>query len=122
MLEILAYYTQKYGDKKLPNSLKKGLAKAFAKFNEYQLAKYNKKGKVWLRDILRIAHPKPANDVQAALWGRVASDTLRPPETWEEADIILERKKGAKKPKTFTKKTVKKKKARKKTAKKKSSA
>jgi len=83
MLEILAYYTKKYGDKKLPNSIKKGLAKAFAKFNEYQLAKYNSKGKVWLRDILRIAHPKPANKEQAELWGRVTTDTLKTPETWE---------------------------------------
>lgn len=83
MLEILAYYQKKYGNDKLPNSIKKGLAKAFAKFNEYQLAKYNKKDKVWLRDILRIAHPKPANPEQAELWGRVTTDTLKTPETWE---------------------------------------
>ncbi len=83
MLEILAYYTNKYGDKKLPNSLKKGLARALGKFNEYQLAKYNKKGKVWLRDILRIAHPKPKDEEQAALWGRLAKDELATPDTWE---------------------------------------
>lgn len=83
MKEILAYYTNKYGDKKLPNSIKKGLGKAFGKFNEYQLAKYNKKGKVWLRDILRIAHPNPQNKAQAELWGRVAKDELKPAETWE---------------------------------------
>ena len=83
MLEILAYYTNKYGDKALPNSLKKGLARALSKFNEYHLAKYNKKGKIWLRDILRIAHPKPKDEEQAALWGRLAKDELATPETWE---------------------------------------
>jgi hypothetical protein len=83
MKEILAYYTKKYGDKKLPNSIKKGLGKAFAKFNEYQLSKYDQKGKVWLRDILRISHPKPANQEQAELWKKVVKDELAPAETWE---------------------------------------
>ena len=83
MKEILAYYTEKYGDKKLPNSIKKGLGRAFGKFNEYQLAKYNQKGKVWLRDILRIAHPKAKNEEQNTLWKRVINDDLKPAETWE---------------------------------------
>jgi len=83
MKEILAYYTKKYGDKKLPNSIKKGLGKAFAKFNEYQLSKYDQKGTVWLRDILRISHPKPADQQQAELWKKVVKDELAPAETWE---------------------------------------
>jgi len=83
MTEILAYFQTKYKDKPIPNSIKKGLAKAFATFNEYQLSKYDKKGKVWLRDILRIAHPKAANEEQNKLWKKVTTDTLPPAETWE---------------------------------------
>lgn len=39
MKEILAYYLQNCG-KKIPNSMKKGFAKAFDKFDGYQLAKW----------------------------------------------------------------------------------
>jgi len=39
MMEILAYYKQNCGDK-IPNSMKKGFAKAFNKFDDYQLAKW----------------------------------------------------------------------------------
>jgi len=39
ILEILAYYKENVGDK-IPNSMKKGFAKAFDKFDGYQLAKW----------------------------------------------------------------------------------
>jgi len=39
MTEVLAYYTQNCGEK-IPNSMKKGFAKAFDKFDNYQLAKW----------------------------------------------------------------------------------
>jgi hypothetical protein len=39
MTEILAYYNQNCGTK-IPNSLKKGFAKAFDKFDNYQIAKW----------------------------------------------------------------------------------
>lgn len=39
MMEILAYYNKNCGDK-IPNSIKKGFAKSFNKFDNYQIAKY----------------------------------------------------------------------------------
>lgn len=39
MTEILAYYNQNCGSK-IPNSIKKGFAKAFDKFDGYQIAKW----------------------------------------------------------------------------------
>lgn len=39
MKEILAYYLQNCGEK-IPNSMKKGFAKAFDRFDSYQLAKW----------------------------------------------------------------------------------
>lgn len=82
MKEILAYYLGTHG-KPIPNILKKGLAEAFAGFDEYQLAKYNAPGAVKLKDILCIAHPKPSTKAQAELWSRVLGDTLQTPYTWE---------------------------------------
>jgi len=64
---------------------KKGLAHAFAKFNEYSLAKYNRDGKVKLRDVLRLCHPNPKNAEQADLWKRLNNDQLQVPDTWEVA-------------------------------------
>jgi hypothetical protein len=43
----------------LPAQMRKGLARAFGKFDEYQLAKYDRDGVVKLRDVLRLARPKP---------------------------------------------------------------
>ncbi len=56
--EFLAIY---WKDKKEPLSaqVKKGLARAFAKFDEYSLAKYNQDGKVKLRDALFMCHANP---------------------------------------------------------------
>ncbi len=72
----------KDGKQPLTNQVKKGLARAFPRFDEYQLAKYAK-GEVSLRDVLRLVHPKPKNRAQAELWGRLAKKTLATPETWE---------------------------------------
>lgn len=41
MMEILAYYDANCGNK-IPNSIKKGFAKSFDKFDEYQLSKWKK--------------------------------------------------------------------------------
>lgn len=68
---------------KLSNQVKKGLGSALGKFNEYSLAKYNREGKVKLRDVLFLCHPKPANPEQEALWKRLAANTLATPDTWE---------------------------------------
>lgn len=82
MKEILAYYLYNF-EKPLSNSMKKGLAKSFLKFNEYSLSKYNGKGSIKLKDILCLVHPKPKNEEQSALFKRVLEDNLKTPETWE---------------------------------------
>jgi hypothetical protein len=83
--------------KSLSAQAKKGLAKAFGKFEEYALAKYNRDGKVKLRDVLFLSHPKPRDLAQDALWKRLIADQLTTPDTWE---VSLSG--GADKAKTFT--------------------
>jgi hypothetical protein len=73
------------GRKMVPAQMRKGLARAFAKFDEYQLAKYDRDGAVKLRDVLRLVRPKPVTDQQSALWKRVKDRTLAAPDTWEVA-------------------------------------
>lgn len=82
--EFLAIY---WSDKKQPLSgqVKKGLAAAFAKFDEYQLAKYNRDNQIKLRDVLFLCHAKPKDEAQDALWKRLIADALAVPDTWEVA-------------------------------------
>jgi hypothetical protein len=79
----------------------KGLASAFGKFDEYQLAKYSRDKAVKLRDVLRLARPKPKNDAQSDLWKRLLNDDLKIPDTWEVA-ISACGKNNAKKAAEFT--------------------
>ena len=83
LAEFLAIYWAD-GRRPLAAQVKKGLAKAFHKFDEYQLAKWNKnKAVIKLRDVMRMVHPKPKDEAQAALWGRLLRDELATPNTWE---------------------------------------
>ena len=65
--EFLAIY---WKDGKVPISkqVKKGLGNAFKKFGEYQLAKYNRKVAIKLKDVLFLTHPKPKDKKQEDLW------------------------------------------------------
>ena len=68
----------------IPNALKRGVANAFAKFDEYQFGKYRAEGKaVTLRDALFLTHPKPHDNERAALYKRMANGELKTPDTWE---------------------------------------
>jgi len=83
MGEFLSIY---WKDKRtaVSNQVKKGLAKAFVKFNEYSLAKWDKNSaNISIRDVMFIAHPKPQTPEQEALFKRVADQKLATPETWE---------------------------------------
>ncbi len=82
MGELLALHW-KDGHKMVPAQMRKGLDRAFRKFNEYQLAKYDRDDGVKLRDVLRVVRPKPDNDEQSALWKRVKDRELKVPDTWE---------------------------------------
>jgi hypothetical protein len=82
MAELVALYW-KDGKKPLSKQMKLGLACAFGKFSEYQLAKYDRDGPVKLRDVLFMTHPKPKDAEQEALFKRVADRELATPDTWE---------------------------------------
>ena len=58
LAEFLALYW-KDGKCPLANQVKLGLAEAFGKFNEYQLAKWNRKSEIKLKDVIRLCHPVP---------------------------------------------------------------
>lgn len=64
---------------------KKGLARAFAKFDAYQLAKYDRDGAVRLRDVLFLTHAKPKDEAQEKIWKQLIDGTLTSPDTWEVA-------------------------------------
>jgi 60 kDa SS-A/Ro ribonucleoprotein len=86
MTEILSYYLAYKTEKdnpKFPNSLKKGFAKAFDKFDGYQLAKYKGENKeVKLVDIVNLVHPVPTMRNKEALELLVKGE-LKNTETWE---------------------------------------
>ena len=70
--EFLAIY-YKLGSRTQSAQVKKGLAKAFRKFDEYQLAKYNRKAEWRLRDALFLCHAKPADVTpDMAKWNKAA--------------------------------------------------
>lgn len=84
LAEFLAIYW-KEGRQPLSAQVKRGLAAAFTKFSEYDLAKYNRDGAIKLRDVLFLCHAKPKDDEQAAIWKRLVEGKLAIPDTWEVA-------------------------------------
>jgi hypothetical protein len=83
MANILSYYLANF-KKPIARSLRRGLADAFPRFDEYQLAKY--KGlddDVKLRDVVKLVRPKPQSEEQGLLWKRLIENTLETPETRE---------------------------------------
>lgn len=112
LTEFLAVYAKLNGvapnalKPKLSNQVRKGVARAFLKFDEYQLAKYDRAGPIRLQHVIDLCHCKPhdvtrrgktvtAEEINA-LWGRLANDELKTPDTWE---VSLSR--GADKRETF---------------------
>lgn len=59
------------GRQALSGQVKKGLAKAFTKFDAYQIAKYNQDNAIKLRDVLFLTHAKASNEEQGQLWKRL---------------------------------------------------
>jgi len=84
MMEIVSYYGSKYGLKPLPNSIKKGIARAFDKFDGYQLGKYRGESKdVSLVDLVNLVHPRPNRKNEEAL-KQLVEGKLRSKDTWEK--------------------------------------
>ena len=85
MGEFLSIYW-KDGKTAVSNQVKKGLAKCFSKFNEYQLAKWDSNGAaVSLRDVMFLCHPRPTSVAQEILFKKIANKELETPDTWEVA-------------------------------------
>ena len=82
--EFLAIYWAE-GRRPLSAQVKKGLAAAFTRFDEYSLAKYDRASVVRLRDVLFLSHAKPMTSDQALVWRRLIAGELATPDTWEVA-------------------------------------
>lgn len=101
--EFMAIY---WKDGKTPISaqVKRGLAAAFRKFDEYSLGKYNRDSAIKLRDVLFLVHSKPSDapgdkytkferkagaertlTEGEALFAKLVSGELETPDTWEVA-------------------------------------
>lgn len=81
MGEILAYHISKNG--KVPNSMKKGFAKAFERYDKYALAKYRGDGKAMkLIDVVNLVHPVPVERNAEAIHALVKGE-LKSFDTWE---------------------------------------
>lgn len=82
LTEFVAIY---WKEKRQPLSaqVKKGLARAFGKFSEYQLARNNQKKEVSLRDVLFLCHAKPKNEEQEIIWKKLINNELSFPESWQ---------------------------------------
>lgn len=77
--EFLALYWHENKDEPLAKQAKLALGKAFHKFDEYKLAKYNGGNKsIKLVDALRIVHPE-----KSELLGKLRRGELATPDTWE---------------------------------------
>lgn len=74
--EVIAYQLSKFG-KPIPNALKKGIADAFARFDEYQLNKYDSdKNAVKLGDVLRLINRKKDYPVSQAMYNYLVNDVV----------------------------------------------
>lgn len=91
--EFLALYWLD-GKQPLAKQVKIGLRNSFTRFDEYQLAKYNRDTKIKLKDVMFLAHPTPKKNGQEELFKRLANDQLAIPDTWEVALSSGQDKKG----------------------------
>ena len=60
----------------VPQAVRRGLAAAFQKFNEYSLAKWDGNNAIKLRDVMFLVHPKPRDRKESKLFERIANRTL----------------------------------------------
>lgn len=97
MGEFLSIYW-KDGKSPIANQVKKGMELALNKFNEYQLAKWDKNSSaIRIRDVLFLSHAKPKDAKQAEIFRKLAAQELDTPDTWE-----TQLSAGADKAETFT--------------------
>ena len=75
LLDFVAIYW-KAGRVPLSSQVKKGLAAAFQRFDECELAKCDRRRRIKLRDVLFLSHAKPRDEAQAAVWKRLIWERL----------------------------------------------
>lgn len=79
--EFLSIYWAE-GRTPIANQVKKGLANAFGKFNEFQLSKWDKNSSaISLRDVMFMVHANPKG--REDLFKRIANEELATADTWE---------------------------------------
>jgi hypothetical protein len=86
--ELLAIHAARYDmpiKACMSHAMRKGIARAIARFDAYQLAKYDRDVAVRLRDVIRLVHPRPRDAAHAALYKATLDRNLAPPDTWEVA-------------------------------------
>ena len=85
LAESIAAYQAIYGKRPLPSVLKRGVAGAFKKFDEYQFAKYNRDRDLSLKDSLRIVigFLNEKDQDRRDLYQKILEDNLAVPNTWE---------------------------------------
>ena len=94
MAEVIAMFTNTIdhigdlsAEGSLPAALKKGIADTLSsgKFRKYQLAKYtneNAEGKVKLKDVIKIVHPKPQDKHMSQMFRDILNGELKQVNTW----------------------------------------
>jgi hypothetical protein len=70
LCEFVAIYW-KDGRVPLSGQVKKGLAAAFPKFDEHELARHDRWEGIQLRDVLFLSHAKPRDEQQAGVWRKL---------------------------------------------------
>lgn len=105
LTEFLSIYWKDNPNQPLAAQVKKGLARAFEKFDEFQLARYNRDADIKLRDVLFLTHAKPSDasgrgrklpaiksktynrgEVKRhakSIFTKLVNDELAVPDTWE---------------------------------------
>src|SRR5271154_4165350 len=78
---VAIYYKLGGGKRPLSKQVKKGLAAAFNKFSEYQLAKYNRDKDIKLVDVLALVHAKPKDKETGLLFAKLANKDRLPKKT-----------------------------------------
>lgn len=74
---------QKKAKRVIPTAIKRGVADAFNKFNEYHFGKWNRSNSVKFSDVLRVVHPTPITPEQGELFSRIIAGTVAVPDTHE---------------------------------------
>lgn len=103
--EFLKIYWKDAPNSPIAKQVKKGLAAAFDKFSEYQLAKWDRAGEIRLRDVMFLVHAKPKDVTEPGkytkherkagekrdlsfrekLFRKLVNGELKTPDTWEVA-------------------------------------